>query len=78
MEDVIDTVVYDDRIHGSVIVLNPKTGAIQAMTSWPGFNLNDLSRGLLIEEWNALQNDKANIPPVQPRNARFVYAGLCV
>jgi penicillin-binding protein len=57
LEDVIDTVVYDDQIHGSVIVINPKTGAIQAMTSWPGFDLNDLSRGLPIEEWEALQND---------------------
>lgn len=56
LEDVIDTIVYDEQIHGSVIVLNPKTGAIQAMTSWPGFDLNDLSRGLPIEEWEALQN----------------------
>lgn len=57
LEDVIDTVVYDQRIHGSVVVLNPKTGAIQAMTSWPGFDLNDLSRGLPIEQWEALQTD---------------------
>ena len=57
LEDVIDTVVYDSRIHGSVVVLNPKTGAIQAMRSWPGFDLNDLSRGLPIEEWEALQTD---------------------
>jgi cell division protein FtsI/penicillin-binding protein 2 len=34
-------VVYDDSIHGCVVVLNPQTGAIQAMTSWPGFDLND-------------------------------------
>ncbi len=57
LEDIIDTVVYDGNIHGSVVVLNPKTGAIQAMRSWPGFDLNDLSRGLPIEEWEALQND---------------------
>lgn len=57
LEDVIDTIVYDERIHGSVIVLNPLTGAIQAMTSWPGFDLNDLSRGLPIEEWEAMQTD---------------------
>jgi penicillin-binding protein len=57
LEDVIDTIVFDERIHGSVVVLNNMTGAIQAMTSWPGFDLNDLSRGLPIEEWTALQTD---------------------
>ena len=62
LEDVINTVVYDERIHGSVVVLNPKTGAIQAMTSWPGFDLNDLSRGLPLEQWEALQNDVINLP----------------
>ena len=62
LEDVIDTVVYDQNIHGSVIVINPKTGALQALTSWPGFDLNDLSRGLPIEEWTAMQNDTINLP----------------
>ncbi|HWP21135.1 MAG TPA: penicillin-binding transpeptidase domain-containing protein, partial [Candidatus Cryosericum sp.] len=57
LESVVDTTVYDQSIHGCVIVLNPKTGAIQAMTSWPGFDLNDLSRGIPIEEWEAMQND---------------------
>ncbi|MEA4940419.1 MAG: penicillin-binding transpeptidase domain-containing protein, partial [Christensenella sp.] len=61
LEAVVDTVVYDEKIHGSVVVINPQTGAIQAMTSWPGFDLNDLSRGLPIEEWEALQTDP-NIP----------------
>ena len=57
LEDVVDTTVYDQSIHGCVIVINPKTGAIEAMTSWPGFDLNDLSRGIPIEEWEAMQND---------------------
>ena len=61
-EDVIDTVVYDQKMHGCVIVLNPKTGAIQGMKSWPGFNLNDLSRGLPLEEWTAMQTDTINLP----------------
>ncbi len=57
LENIIGTVVYDEGIHGTVIVLNPKTGAIQAMTSWPGFDLNYLARGMPEEEWEALQND---------------------
>ena len=57
LEDIISTTVYDSSLHGCVIVLNPKTGAIQAMTSWPGFDLNDLARGVPEEEWEAMQND---------------------
>jgi len=57
LEDVVDTTVYDDSINGCVIVLNPQTGAIQAMTSWPGFDLNDLSRGVTEEEWAEMEND---------------------
>ncbi len=62
LEDVVDTTVYDDSIHGCVIVLNPQTGAIEAMISWPGFDLNDLSRGVTEEEWEAMQNDTVNLP----------------
>ena len=56
LEDIVDNVVYDDTIHGTVVVMNPQTGAIQAMTSWPGFDLNYLARGMPAEEWEALQN----------------------
>lgn len=57
LEDVVDTVVYEPGIYGCVIVLNPKTGAIQAMLSWPGFDLNYLARGMPEEEWEALSLD---------------------
>lgn len=57
LEDVIDTTIYDTTIHGAVVVLNPKTGAIQAMVSFPGFDLNYLARGMPAEEWQALKDD---------------------
>ena len=57
LEDVIQTTVYDSSMHGCVLVFNPKTGAILSLTSWPGFDLNYLSRGMPIEEWEALQKD---------------------
>ncbi len=60
LEDIVDTVVYDEGIHGCVIVLNPKTGAIQAITSWPGFDLNYLARGMPEDEWADLQNHPDN------------------
>lgn len=56
--DIVSQVVYDDTIHGAAIVMNPKTGAIQAMTSFPGFDLNYVSRGMPDEEWEAFQTQK--------------------
>lgn len=57
LEDVVETVVYDPLIYGTVVVMNPKTGAIQAMLSWPGFDLNYLARGMPEEEWEAMKED---------------------
>ncbi len=57
LENVVETTVYDTAIHGCVIVMNPKTGAIEAITSWPGFDLNYLARGMPQEEWEALESD---------------------
>lgn len=57
-EDVIEGVVYDDNISGCVIVLNPKTGAVLSIVSFPGYNPNDFSRGDLDEEaWAAMEKD---------------------
>ena len=71
LEDVITTTVYDSSVHGCVIVFNPKTGAIQALTSWPGFDLNYLSRGMPIEEWEAIQQDPTN--PLFNRATQGIY-----
>ena len=58
MEEVIETVVYDDNITGTVIVMNPKTGAVQSIISFPEYNPNDFSRGDLDEEaWAAMEKD---------------------
>ena len=61
LETVVDTVVYDEEVRGCVVVLNPTTGAIQAITSWPAFDLNYVARGMPEEEWEALKNDKINL-----------------
>ncbi len=62
LEDVIDITVYDTSIFGAVVVLNPKTGALLAATSWPGFDLNYLARGMPEDEWEALKNKVPEIP----------------
>lgn len=57
-EAVIENVVYTTEYTGAVIVMNPKTGAVEAMVSFPGYNPNDFSRGDLDEDdWSAMQND---------------------
>lgn len=61
LENIVDTVVYDENVRGCVVVLNPTTGAIQAITSWPAFDLNYVARGMPEEEWNALKDDKVNL-----------------
>lgn len=57
-EAVIENVIYTTEYTGAVIVMNPKTGAVEAMVSFPGYNPNDFSRGDLDEDdWSAMQND---------------------
>ena len=57
-EQVIKNIVYDDAISGTVIVMNPTTGAVEAMVSFPGYDPNDFSRGDLDDEaWAAMEKD---------------------
>lgn len=75
--DIIDNVVYDQNIHGAVIVMNPKTGALQAMQSFPSFDLNYVSRGMPEEEWEAYlaQKDEhgADLMPLFNRATQGLY-----
>ena len=58
VEEAVRTIVYDDSISGTVIVMNPTTGAVQALVSFPGYNPNDFSRGDLDDEaWAAMEKD---------------------
>lgn len=58
VEQVIKNIVYDDSISGTVIVMNPTTGAVEAMVSFPGYDPNDFTRGNLDDEaWAAMEKD---------------------
>lgn len=43
--------------NGAVIALNPKTGALLALTSQPGYDPSMFQRGMTSEEWKLLSSD---------------------
>ncbi len=45
LEEVLDLTLYGDDVAAAVVVMNPTTGAIQAMSSYPSYDLNQLTRG---------------------------------
>ncbi len=50
----------------SAVVLDPKTGEVIAMASYPTFNLNDFTGGISQKTWQAL-NDPKNMYPLNNR-----------
>lgn len=49
----------------AAVAVDPNTGAVLAMVSWPSFNPNDFSKGITTQEWNDIINNKMN--PMQNR-----------
>ncbi|MDO4543380.1 MAG: penicillin-binding transpeptidase domain-containing protein [Clostridia bacterium] len=63
VEEVVEVVSYTGTVPGVVIVMNPTTGAVEAMYSWPDYDPNDFSRGLIDDEtWEEMENDTVNTP----------------
>lgn len=67
-EDLLANTLYGDEMGGTVIVMNPRTGEIQAMASYPTYDLNKFSFGMTAEEYAALE--ELNAPFIN----RAVYA----
>ena len=59
VEEVMDLTLYGDTTAGAVVVMNPKTGAINAMYSWPSYDINLFTRGISSSDYSALLNNKA-------------------
>jgi penicillin-binding protein len=59
LEDVMRLVLFGETTAGAVVVLDPNTGAIQAMCSYPSYDLNLFTRGISSETYNELLNDPA-------------------
>lgn len=73
VEETVKTVVYDDSISGTVIVMNPKTGAVEAMYSFPDYDVEAFSRGTVgTEAFEALSKDPKT--PMLNRAIQGLYA----
>ena len=55
----------------AVVAVDPNSGAILAMVSWPSFDPNQFSRGISSEEWDKIINNKNH--PLQNRNISSMY-----
>ena len=73
VEEVVKTVVYDENISGTVIIMNPRTGAVQAMYSFPDYDVEAFSRGTVgTEAFEALKKDPKT--PMLNRAIQGLYA----
>ena len=73
VEEVVKTVVYDENMSGTVIVMQPKTGAIQAMYSFPDYDAEAFSRGSVgTEAFEELSKDPKT--PMLNRAIQGLYA----
>lgn len=59
LEEVMHLVLFGETTAGAVVVMNPKTGEIQAMCSYPSYDLNAFARGMSSTEYSKLTEDAA-------------------
>lgn len=73
VETVVDTLVYDKNVTGTVLMMNPKTGAVTAMYSFPDYDAESFSRGTVgSERWEQLEKDPQT--PMLNRAIQGLYA----
>ena len=73
VEEVVKTIVYDEGISGTVLIMNPKTGAVQAMYSFPDYDVEAFSRGTVgTDAFKALEEDPQT--PMLNRAIQGLYA----
>lgn len=73
VEEVVKTVSYTGTVNGVVLVMNPTTGAVEALYSWPDYDPNSFSRGLISPEaWEEMEDDPA--APMLNRAIQGLYA----
>lgn len=53
-EELLRLVMFGDDVAGAVVVLDPTTGAVEAMASYPTYDVNRFARGMSTEEYAAM------------------------
>lgn len=59
VREVTQLALFGETTAGAVVVMNPKTGAVQAMYSYPSYDINLFERGISGHDYSALLNNKA-------------------
>ena len=73
VEKVVETVCYDKAVSGTVIMLDPTTGAVQAMYSFPDYDAESFSRGTVGSvAWAQMEKDPQT--PMLNRAVQGLYA----
>lgn len=44
-EKLMELVIFGDEATGAVVVMNPKTGAVEALASYPSYDINKITQG---------------------------------
>ncbi len=61
LDFILECELMDEETAGAVVVMNPKTGDIEAMASWPSYDLNLFARGISSTDYAELTG-QANTP----------------
>lgn len=69
IEVLAENNVYPTGI--SAVAVDPNTGAVLSMVSWPGFDPNLFSRGISTREWNAIIGNPNH--PLENRSVASMY-----
>ncbi len=59
VQEVMQLALFGETTAGAVVVMNPKTGAVQAMYSYPSYDINLFARGISGADYSGLLNNKA-------------------
>lgn len=70
-EELLDLVLFGTDTAGAVVVMNPKTGEVNAIASNPSYDLNRFIKGMSGDEYKALEEQENE--PLKNRAARELY-----
>ena len=70
-QELLDLVLFGTDTAGAVVVMNPKTGEVNAIASNPSYDLNRFIKGMSGDEYKALEDQENE--PLRNRAARELY-----